>query len=223
MNARYDGWKTVWKVVRDSVIPGVLGAMLLGMGEALGAVSLEDGGGARAWLGIVGIALANGAVSGLRNWLKHSGPDALRRVAGIGLVLAVGLGLAGCATSARTEFIDADGTSFTAVSKAGPFGTLDTTNQKLVYEWDSEAGGISVGQDARGLDNSGQVEALRASVEVLPALVQGLIAGGILQPGGGSGGGGTGGASGPVGRLNDLLAELDEMRARLEALGLGLR
>ena len=112
-----------------------------------------------------------------------------------------------CATSARTEFVDADGTSFTAVSKAGPFGQLDTTNQQLAYEWDSEHGGIAVGNEARGLDNSGQVAAVQAVAPILSALVQA----GIIAPGGGSGAGAGAGGGGPLGQLDLALERLDSI------------
>jgi len=84
---------------------------------------------------------------------------------------------AGCATKADLEFVDADGTSFRAVSKAGPFGELDTTNQRLGYIWLGDGSGeINVGQDAQGLSNAGQVDALRSvnetAVQLLPAVLQ---------------------------------------------------
>ena len=88
------------------------------------------------------------------------------------LLFSICLVVSGCATSARTEFIDADGTSFKATAKAGPFGQLDTTNQHLVYKWNATDGHIGVGNEAQGLDNSGQVVALEAGVGAVTDLVK---------------------------------------------------
>lgn len=84
--------------------------------------------------------------------------------------------LPGCATKANLEFTDYDGTTFKATSKAGPFGELDTTNQRLGYVWLGDGSGeINVGQDANGLSNAGQVEALKATTdtakEILPTVL----------------------------------------------------
>ncbi len=88
----------------------------------------------------------------------------------------------GCATSAKTTFTDADGTSFTAIAKAGPFGQLDTTNQHLAYKWNATDGSIAVGNEAQGLDNSGQVTALQAGLGSLTDLLKTLSASGLLTP-----------------------------------------
>jgi hypothetical protein len=127
----------------------------------------------------------------------------------------------GCATKAETTFIDADGTSFSALSKAGPFGTLDTTNQQMGYQWTADGGTIAVGQDAQGLSNAGQVEAITATGDALgaalgPILGQ-LVAGGVFSPDAG------GGESAPglsrierIEKLLDLLMRMQGMNPPIE-------
>ena len=76
----------------------------------------------------------------------------------------------GCATKATTEIRDVDGTTYSATSKAGPFAELETTNHRMLYEWTSEGGDLSVGQGAEGLDNTTQTQALKEAIALGRAL-----------------------------------------------------
>ena len=105
----------------------------------------------------------------------------------VNLILAavfvlVAIVASGCATSARTEFIDADGTSFKAVAKAGPFGKLDVTNQHLAYRWNATDGTIEVGSEAQGLDNSGQIAAAQVTGQLVTSIVASLASAGLFTP-----------------------------------------
>jgi hypothetical protein len=99
----------------------------------------------------------------------------------MGIVLSIIL-VSGCATKAQTEFIDADGTSFKATAKAGPFGKLDTTNQHLAYRWNATDGTIEVGSEAQGLDNSGQIEAAQVAGQLVTSIVASLASAGLFTP-----------------------------------------
>jgi hypothetical protein len=148
------------------------------------------------WPVLVG-AFGAGIYRAIQNYAKHrdtprapDNPGGVKYGIALLLIPVLAFTAAGCATKAETRFIDADGTSFSAVSKAGPFGTLDTTNQQMTYRWDATEGGlIAVGQDAQGLDNSGQVDAIGATGEALGAalgpILSQLVAGGVLGGGGG--------------------------------------
>lgn len=91
--------------------------------------------------------------------------------------------VSGCATKAQTEFIDADGTSFKATAKAGPFGKLDTTNQHLAYRWNATDGTIEVGSEAQGLDNSGQIQAAAQAGQLVTSIISSLASAGLLTAG----------------------------------------
>jgi hypothetical protein len=197
--------KGFWAAVPALVL--LVGVVAAELGAGLGALELPAEMTPAAWALLVS-AVCTGLSRGIGNARKQRAVgDWLRRI-GFGVVLlsssAAAMAMGGCATSARTEFVDADGTSFTAVSKAGPFGQLDVTNQQLAYKWDSEQGSIAVGNEAQGLDNSGQVAAVQAVAPILSALVQA----GIIAPGGGgqdNGGGGIGGG------LDDTLERFDRI------------
>lgn len=100
----------------------------------------------------------------------------------------------GCATTAKTSFVDTDGTGFDAVSKAGIGGTLDTTNQNMTYIIGQDGSvEIRVGQDAKGLDNTLQAEMLIGAIEAsgtairegVAGIVSDLITNGMIGPLGG--------------------------------------
>lgn len=137
-------------------------------------------------------------------------------------ILCLCLLAVGCATKAKTTFTDADGTSFNAVSKAGPFGTLDTTNQNLGYTWNATDGTIAVGQVAKGLDNTGQIAALNVVGDtigkVTGQVITGLIQSGILVPNPNSDGssGTVAGTSGS--RIEQLQSQVEALRTLVETL-----
>lgn len=217
---RYQVGVSVWKGVMAAV-PSlvVLLAILSGeLGQSLGLLELPAEMTPAAWVLLLSTVLT-ALGRGFDNARKHKAVGDWLKGIGFGAVLLSSSAAAalssGCATSARTEFVDADGTSFTAVSKAGPFGTLDTTNQQLVYEWDQEHGGIAVGNEARGLDNSGQVAALQVVPQIVGPIISGLLQSGVLAPGGNGQGTGDNGQGGVGSRLDDALARLDSLCAVL--------
>lgn len=94
-----------------------------------------------------------------------------------GMYLAFAVILCGCATSVRSQFTesitDAETGNVTLTtldlrSKAGIFAELDTTNQSGKYTL-TEAGDwiLTLGLDAEGLRNTGQVEALSVAIQGL--------------------------------------------------------
>lgn len=88
------------------------------------------------------------------------------------VVLVTGC-LGGCATRATTEFVDADGTYFKAVSKAGIFAELNTDNQQAAYTWAGDgSGNFGVGQAGIAADNSGQVRALEVGTQSFAAMAE---------------------------------------------------
>lgn len=136
---------------------------------------------------------------------------------GIALLLIplLAFSVTGCATMAETEFrdgpVDAP-TVYKAKAKAGPFGTLDTTNQRVGYSWNQTDGKITVGQDAQGLDNSGQIQALQATTAMITDLIKVLGPLMAAQSAGLPTGGGTGG--GPLGTLLERHDQLCELACR---------
>jgi len=100
----------------------------------------------------------------------------------MGIVLSIIL-VSGCATKAVTEFTDADGTHFSAVSKAGVFGKLDTTNQNLGYNWTATEGDISVGNSAQGLDNTTQAQVAIQTGQLVTSIIGSLASAGLLTAG----------------------------------------
>jgi len=109
----------------------------------------------------------------VRNWQKHKNDPAIVNVNGLGgfkpgIVLAlIGAGLlcGGCTTSAvNTVFsetiTDTDGvitsTEYSARSKAGLMGELDTSSHDFRYSYGGEENIISAGQSSAGIDNSNQ-------------------------------------------------------------------
>ena len=106
----------------------------------------------------------------------------------VNLILAavfvlVAIVASGCATKAVTEFTDADGTHFSAVSKAGVFGKLDTTNQNLGYNWTATEGDISVGNSAQGLDNTTQAQVAIHTGQLVTSIISSLASAGLLTAG----------------------------------------
>lgn len=145
-------------------------------------------------LPVLGAAFVAGIYRAAQNYIKHRDtprpPATLGGVQyGIALLLIPLLAITatGCATKAETTFIDADGTSFSALSKVGAFGgELDTTNQQFTYALKDGEWQIAVGQDAKGLSNAGQVDAISATGaalgQALGPILQQLVAGGVFSP-----------------------------------------
>lgn len=106
----------------------------------------------------------------------------MRRLA----ILAACVVMAGCATGPSTTFgvheLDERGnpivSTYKATSKAGPFGTVDTSNQNFTAEFPTEGGGvirIMSGQNAQGIDNSGQIVALGIAGQVTESAIGAAI------------------------------------------------
>jgi len=178
MMTTYSKITTFWKAAR--ALCAALG--LTAFGAVFAAELPEDAASldVNGWMVLVaGIVAASWKA--LDNWRKNSGQGGLPRwnwpwEKATCILLIFGLGVQGCMTlggGVRSEFSEtADGvvTTYTAESKAGLFGELDTSNQNWVYEYDEQGGKIATGQSAKGLDNSGNVEALRAMGETLNGL-----------------------------------------------------
>jgi hypothetical protein len=102
--------------------------------------------------------------------------------------LVMGSGCATVGTSFKETIVEADGSSaetvYKARSLAPPLGKLETTNHQWNYRWGGEENQIATGQDAQGLDNTGQsvlipliqtfmnalADAYKASVAVPPVV-----------------------------------------------------
>ena len=87
-------------------------------------------------------------------------------------VLIFVLVLSGCVTTRFNETtVDADGsnttTTYKATSAAWPLGKVDTTNHEFGYKYGGAENTIATGQQAAGIDNTGQ----QALVEFLGTLV----------------------------------------------------
>lgn len=107
--------------------------------------------------------------------IKFWAPSFILSLALWALIISL-LMLTGCATKAKTAFIDADGSSFTAISKAGPFGQLNTDNQKLNYHWDADGSGdIAVGQEGITADNTAQIDAVSAASAIITGLTETVL------------------------------------------------
>lgn len=120
------------------------------------------------------IAAVFGAVRAALNYRKHSSGAGLKGFLPL-LLPALALGLVSCATTVRSEFTeigpDGESTSYTAKSSAGPFGEIDTTLHTFSYKISDEENLITVGQDAVGMSNAGQVQAFVAAIEALAPIL----------------------------------------------------
>lgn len=99
----------------------------------------------------------------------------------LSILLLLGLVLVGCATvktSYKETTPDENGvlssTEYTAKSVAAPFGKVDATTHQFT-DTRGEGIGITVGQNATGLDNTGQAAALKAMTDALTNLVGTLL------------------------------------------------
>jgi hypothetical protein len=172
------------------------------------------------WPVLVG-AFGAGIYRAIQNYTKHrdtprapDNPGGVKYGIALLLIPLLAFTATGCATKAETTFIDADGTSFSAISKVGAFGgELDTTNQQFTYALKDGEWQIAVGQDAQGLSNAGQVDAIGATGEALGAalgpILSQLVAGGVL---GGSGEVESGTTLSRIERIEKLLDVLVRVR-----------
>lgn len=119
--------------------------------------------------------------------------------------------LVGCASVKTSVSESAQDYNFTysARSTAAPFGRVDATAHSLLYT--AEGADLRVGQDAQGLDNSGQI----AVVDTLVTALVRAFASGLISPGGGM-------APDPtlLQRLNSALQDLQELRQQLRDIGI---
>ena len=97
------------------------------------------------------------------------------------VVLLLVLALAGCSSmggrvnTSFTESVTEEGqttvtTAYTADSRAGMFGQLDTSSHQFRYDW--EGNSISSGQNAQGQDNTGNQAMLTMLTEVLKMAIE---------------------------------------------------
>jgi hypothetical protein len=94
---------------------------------------------------------------------------------GITALAVLALCLSSCSI-VRTQFIDVDGTSFEQTLLLAPFSSLDAQDAAMMYQWTPESGEISVGSQTSGLDQTPQIEAMRAAVGAALAAYAAYIA-----------------------------------------------
>ena len=100
-------------------------------------------------------------------------------------VILVGILLSGCiSTKTREIVIESDGSSYTfeyvANSSAWPFGKVDSAVHEMSYF--AEGGSsLVVGQNARGVDNTAQVEAIRVIGEILGTTIANMAFQGMFS------------------------------------------
>lgn len=82
------------------------------------------------------------------------------------LILPLLLTLSACSI-AKTEFTDADGTHFSTTMLLAPFSKLEGKDGQMRYTWTPENGNVAVGESTKGLDQTGQVDALNKALEAL--------------------------------------------------------
>lgn len=138
-------------------------------------------------------------------------------VAMILCVMATGCGVV------KTTFVDADGTEYRATVFAPPFGKIGEAAASMAYQWDG--GRIAVGQDAAGMDNTGQTAAMEA---IAAGVARGLAAygtGGLSEAPGILSGVGSQGFQAPRVSVAPMLREPSaaDMIAALEGMGYKVR
>ena len=179
--------------------------------ETDGTISLDQ----TALIGAAYLALRVGS-----KWFKlHYAGEKLEKI--LCALLVASVALSGCAsvgTKTSEAITNPDGTSYAfsyqGKSTAAPFGKVDATVHRMAYQTEDGAN-LTVGQDAQGLDNTGQVAAISAMGEILGQTIAALLKGGILAPA-------TPEAvdtGGILGKLNTRLEELDTLIERLRAMG----
>lgn len=99
----------------------------------------------------------------------------LARILLAAMAVCFALVLSGCASKVKSNFlemtttIDENGnpvtvqTGYDATTRIAPFSEADLTNHRFRYQVDGEQY-IMVGQDAKGLDNTNQLEAFKAGM-----------------------------------------------------------
>jgi hypothetical protein len=80
------------------------------------------------------------------------------------LILAGGLALAGCSTFSN-KFVDADGTSYESHLMVAPFSTLEGGDAQMRYKWNQTDGNIGVGASVSSIDQTGQIDVMKALIE----------------------------------------------------------
>jgi hypothetical protein len=51
-----------------------------------------------------------------------------------------------------------------------PFSKLDENTGKMLYNWNTESGSISVGNEQKGIDQTGQIDALVRLLDVVESI-----------------------------------------------------
>ena len=173
------------------------------------------------------LPVAFSALRGLENYRKNGPGGAVRWVwpwakawawLTTPILICVLIGCASVGTKTSEAITNPDGTSYAfsyqGKSTAAPFGKVDATVHRMAYQTEDGAN-LTVGQDATGLDNTGQVAAISAMGEILGQTIAALLKGGIIAPA-------TPEAvdtGGILGKLNTRLEELDSLIERLRAMG----
>ncbi len=121
----------------------------------------------------------------VQNYWKHS--DKPQAPLWVLVCVLAGMGATGCNTVAgmggsvnsdyksETKVIthpdgrieESDLTEYNAESKAGIFGTVDATTHKMLQKWGGAENQTAIGQDAAGIDNSGNAQILTAMTNLV--------------------------------------------------------
>ena len=150
-----------------------LAAALVGLAaftELMGGSALDFSTATKATL----VAAAIGAIRAVLNYVKHSRGGGPKGVLPF-LLLALFPSFLYSCTTVSSEFreVDTEGveTSFNAVSRAAPFGKIDTSLHEFSYRYGGEENIIAVGQSADGVSNEGQIQALQAAIEAFAPIL----------------------------------------------------
>lgn len=146
---------------------GIFGAVLLGVLNARGAnISQEE-----LVAAIAGWVITIGVVRRMYNFMVA--PSFLV------IVLAGAMLTSGCSTFS-VDFHDdpQTGTHYASKLNVAPFGKLGEGIAAMGYNWDQEAGEISVGQNVKDVDNTAQVDVVKIAVEAAVMALQAYITSG---------------------------------------------
>lgn len=232
MTNYYDPLKTLTKGVLDflKVLLGGSAAIIIidALSQTANALPATWDDFVRKWPLLIA-ALIVGLVKAANNFRKHNWKSSIKTDRNnnngiaftpllIGL-LALSL-CAGCVTSTtRERSTDADGTYdflYRATSAAAPFGKISETVHQMAYQGAGPDGGsLLVGQDSAGIDNTGQIEAIRAAGEITGQVVAALIQGGLI---GGAPSIGGGGDAGALGAITSRITALEQIVTQIQSL-----
>jgi len=181
MEKQYSGIRTIWK--GTSTFLKVLAGVMAGLAGVIETFNLPaDWTTFRAVWPTVAVPLALAIwrmIENVRKNVNSDGTPAWKWPWSLTVMVAIlVLAETGCVhTGFQDSITNPDGTvsstKYRAISMAWPLGKIDTTGHQMGYTFGNSQ--ITIGQDAAGIDNSGQV----ALINFLQSLV--VAAGPILQ------------------------------------------